>query len=116
MNDEQKNVSIYYIIHLFLYLVIVAMPWLFMLEMLPFNYAAITVFTEISLYILWSIVIILSIIYIRKDIKKLSIESDTGFSSKRMWNVSFYILQVLLFITLAFLLITLIVIGVSFMV
>jgi hypothetical protein len=115
LNDEQNNVSIYYIIHLFLYLVIVAIPWLFLLEMLPFNYAAITVLNEISLYILWSIIIILAVMYIRKDIKKLSIESDAGFSSKRMWNVSFYILQVLLFITLAFLVITLIVIGISFM-
>lgn len=116
MNDDLKNVSIFYIIHFFLYLVIVALPWLFMFEMLPFHYADITVLTEISLYILWSILIIFTIIYIRKDIKKLSLESDAGFSSKRMWHVSFWIMQVLLIITVSFLVITLAVIGFSFMV
>ncbi|MGB8453090.1 MAG: hypothetical protein WCD89_12275 [Anaerocolumna sp.] len=104
------------VIHFVLYLVILIIPWMFGFEMLPIPYGTISIFTEVSLYILWSIILIFSILQIKRDIKNYTFEEADETVSKRMWKVTFTIMRVLLLLTLAYLILTLIFIGISYIV
>ena len=104
------------LIHSFFYLVIVLVPWLFVFEMLPFNYGAMPIPVEVGIYILWSIVLVLSVFLTKKDIKKYTFDSTGETVSKRMWKVIFMIFRLLMLFTLAYLLLSLLLIGISYMV
>ena len=116
MNESSEYRLTTCVIHFFVYLVIVVVPWLFAFEMLPFNYAAMTIPVEIGIYILWSVVLILSVFLTKKDIKKYTFDSTGEMLSKRMWKVIFVIFRVLILFTLAYLLLSLLLIGISYMV
>ncbi|QHQ59474.1 hypothetical protein Ana3638_00565 [Anaerocolumna sedimenticola] len=116
MNDGSEFRLTTCVIHFFVYLVAVVVPWLFVFEMLPFNYAAMTIPVEVGIYILWSIVLILSAILTKKDIKKYTFDSTGETVSKRMWKVIFVIFRILMLFTLAYLLLSLLLIGISYMV
>ncbi len=116
MNEGSEYRLITCVIHFFLYLVIVLVPWLFVFEMLPFNYAAMTVPVEVGIYILWCVVLILSVFLTKKDIKKYTFDSTGETVSKRMWKVIFTIFRILMLFTLAYLLLSLLLIGISYMV
>jgi hypothetical protein len=116
MNEKLKYRLNICVIHFVLYLVILVIPWMFSFEMLPISYGTISVFAEVSLYILWSIILILSVIQIKRDIKKYTLDTIDETVSKRMWKLTFNMMRILLLITLAYLVLVLIFIAISYMV
>ena len=104
------------VIHFVLYLVILVIPWMFSFEMLPISFGNISVFAEVGLYILWSIILILSVKQLKRDIKNYTYEEAGETVSKRMWKVTFTIMRILMLITLAYLVLVLIFIAISYMV
>jgi hypothetical protein len=99
-----------------LYIVILIVPWLFAFEILPIPYNNIPVLAEVALYFVWSIVLILAIIPVRKDIRKNAFDSGGGVTGKKTGKIPLTIIWYLMLITLAYLLLCLILIGISFMV
>ena len=116
MNEKLKYRLDICLIHFAIYFVILIVPWMFTFEMLPIPYARLSVLAEVGLYVLWSIILILSIIQTRRDIRKYAIDTAGETVSKRMWKLIFTIMWVLMAITLAYLILCIILIGVSFMV
>lgn len=115
MNEKLKYRLDICLIHFAIYFVILIVPWMFTLEMLPIPYARLSVLAEVSLYVVWSIILILSIIQARRDIRKYTYDTASETVSKRMWKLIFTITWVLMAITLAYLALCIILIGVSFM-
>jgi hypothetical protein len=115
MDENLKNQIYTFRLRTVLYLTAILIPWLFAFEILPFEYGAFSVFTEVTLYILWSLVLIFSIVNIRKEIKAFHFDSEVEYSNKRMWKVVYSILYVFLIITTVYLLITLVLIMVSYL-
>lgn len=116
MNENLKNQIYTYRLRTVLYLTAIIIPWLFAFEILPFEYEAFSVFTEVTLYILWSLVLIFSLVNIRKEIKAFHYDSEIEYSNKIMWKVVYSILFAFLIITTVYLLIALCLIMVSYMV
>ncbi len=116
MNEKTRYRLTTCVIHFVLYLVIVLLPWMFGFEMLPIPYSSLSVFIEVIMYILWSVILVLSVKQIKKDIRNYTFDSANETVSKRMWKVIFSIMRILMLLTLAYLILTLVIIGVSYMV
>lgn len=116
MNEKLKYRLDICLIHFAIYFVILIVPWMFTFEMLPIPYARFSVLAEVGLYVLWSIILILSIIQARRDIRKYTCDLTDETVSKRMWKLIFNIMWVLMAITLAYLIMCIVLIGVSFLV
>jgi hypothetical protein len=113
-----------------LYMIVLIIPWLFLYEVFPFYSSNITVTVEILIYIAFSIILGITLIYINKDIKKLknpigNIDTNhkfTGdnkgnnnsFHSYKFLNVYYKTLRILILITFCFLILILILIGISY--
>lgn len=116
MNEKLKYRLDICLIHFAIYFVILIVPWMFTFEMLPIPYTRLSVLAEVGLYVLWCIILILSIIQARRDIRMYTCDLTGETVSKRMWKLIFNIMWVLMAITLAYLILCIVLIGVSFLV
>lgn len=116
MNEKVKYRLDICLIHLAVYLVALLVPWMFIFEMLTIPYAGLSVLAEVCLYIAWSLILALSAAQAKKDIVNYTVYEAEETLSKRMWKVIFTIMRILLLLTLAYLILTLIFILISFMV
>lgn len=116
VNEKLKYRLDICLIHFALYFVILIVPWMFSFEMLPIPYGELSVLAEAGLYVLWSLILILSVIQVKRDIEKYTFDMDSETVSKRMWKVIFIIMRVLMLITLAYLVLCLLLIGISYLV
>lgn len=115
MNEKLKYRLDICLIHFVLYFIIVMIPWMYAFEMLPVPYNRLPVRLEAALYILWSIVLIFASIQVKKDIVSTS-NAEEKTVSRRMWKVIFSIMWILMLVTLAYLILTLILIGISYLI
>lgn len=104
------------LMHFAIYFILLIVPWMFTFEMLPITYANIPVIAEVILYLVWSILLTLGIVEVRKDIRNISAYWRDTAISKRMWMLIFNITWYLMLITLAFLILCVILIGISYIV
>jgi cytochrome bd-type quinol oxidase subunit 2 len=100
------------LIHSGLYLVGIILPWLYFFELLPLSYRGLTIAWEAGLYIVWGFILILLIMQARKDIKRFK-ENEAEYVNRRMWKVVFVIEMFLMAFTLGYLVLVLLLIGIS---
>lgn len=102
------------LIHAGLYLVGIILPWLYFFELLPLSYRGLTIAWEAVLYTVWGIVLLLLIMQARKDIRRFK-ETEGEYVNRRMWKVTFVIQMFLMAFTLGYLILVLLLIGVSYL-